>query len=142
MSQELELVMKDNCGLRNCWRLCQHREKSLYKDIASMSQELELVMKDNCGLRNCWRLCQHREKSLYKDIDRYIAQLADENIKNKKDKKKVETSQATIMKLSTVSNHLTIQAPNLQAQWQNAEEEIRKYRLQVDAEIRHLDNDV
>ncbi|KZV18155.1 hypothetical protein F511_19106 [Dorcoceras hygrometricum] len=40
MSQELELVLKDNRGLRNSWRLCQDREKSLYKDIDRYTAQL------------------------------------------------------------------------------------------------------
>ncbi|KZV41735.1 peroxisomal biogenesis factor 6-like [Dorcoceras hygrometricum] len=116
--------------------------EELDKRAVNMSQELELVLKDNRGLRNSWRLCQDREKSLYKDTDRYIAQLADANSQNKEDKEKLETSQATIVQLSTVSYHLEIQAQNHQAQWQNVEEEFRQYLLQADTKIRLLDNDV
>ncbi|KZV20473.1 proteasome subunit beta type [Dorcoceras hygrometricum] len=68
--------------------------------------------------------------------------LAEANSQNKEDKEKLETSQATIAQLSTVSNHLAIQAQNLQAQWQNVEDEFRQYRLQAETKIRLFENDV
>ncbi|KZV36333.1 hypothetical protein F511_25133 [Dorcoceras hygrometricum] len=41
MDRELELVMKDNCGLRDSLRIYQEREKTLHEDIVRRITQLE-----------------------------------------------------------------------------------------------------